>query len=119
MTLAKARRRHSPKPPKRKRPVGRPKVHWPMDPTVMQKIASGNTFYQPPLFLVQLMFGSLTAADEYVKRYKAACKKAGVKYDREVAMEKAAKLFRVDLQRLGNWLGRANRYGLKPSAKTP
>jgi len=59
------------------------------------------------LLLSDILYGPRIAAEEYVLRYKAACKRDGHKYVREEAISKAAKHVGLDVDKLTNWLNRS------------
>jgi hypothetical protein len=61
------------------------------------------------LLIPMLMFGRRVAAEEYLLRYKDACKREGRRYRRSDAISAAAKRFGLDENQLANWLNRSKR----------
>src|SRR5262249_34942333 len=101
---------HSPRPrvmkgrrkqPVEERPAGRPKLTHPIAPELAQKMIR-----RMPLTFAVLIFGRRPAAEEWMRRRKQRCKETGHPYDREDALNKAAKVVGMDASELNNWLRR-------------
>jgi hypothetical protein len=61
------------------------------------------------LFFAEILYGPRVGAEEYLRRYKAACKRDGRRYRREDAITEAAKYFGLDGVKLTNWLNRSKK----------
>jgi hypothetical protein len=92
--------------PKKRRPkkAGRPKRDHPIDP----KLGAKMIRRMPILFALSIFGPRLTAA-ELISREKERCKETGTKYNRETAIDEAAKAVRMEPKQLANWLNRSQR----------
>jgi hypothetical protein len=61
----------------------------------------------PRWMLILRMLGPEAAAEAEIRRVKAAHKRLGVPFDRDRVIEEAAKFFRLDEEKLRNWLRRS------------
>jgi hypothetical protein len=55
------------------------------------------------------IFGPYRCAEEAIRRHKEECKQTGRRYERDYAIDRAAKLVGLPKQKLRNWLLRSKR----------
>jgi hypothetical protein len=89
---------------RKKRPWGRPKITHPIEPELAQKIIR-----QMPVIFITGLFSRRAGAEEWMRRYKHACRSGGYKYDRKSALTEAADIMGLDESKLDNWLRRSKR----------
>jgi hypothetical protein len=64
-----------------------------------------------PLAFALMIFGQRRTAEEWIRRHKEHCEETGrVVYDREDAVDRAAKIVGMDPKELNNWLRRPKQY---------
>jgi hypothetical protein len=90
---------------------GRPKQRDPLPTDLARKMIRQHKLTGSWLnlaFAVSL-FGERTCAEELMRRYKEECERAGHRYRRDDAIDEAARLVRMDRDKLANWVNRSKR----------
>jgi hypothetical protein len=89
-----------------KRSGGRPKSRENFSPSLTRRMIRQHRYLYP---FAMTLFGPYRCAEEAIRRYKATCEQTDRKFERDYAIDKAAKLVGLPKRKLRNWLLRSKR----------